>query len=77
MSNKCITCKTKQPCYNVSTESKALYCGECKIDGMIDVLSKKCIKCNSKRPNFNLPTETKGLYCGDCKKADMIDVKHP
>jgi len=76
-SPKCITCNLKIPLFNHPTESKGLYCGDCKLPNMIDVKNPKCITCNLKRPLFNHPTESKGLYCGDCKKPDMIDVKNP
>ena len=73
---KCITCNLKRATFNLPDEKKALYCGDCKEDGMIDVINKKCITCNLKIPHFNLPDQKKGLYCGDCKKDGMIDVKN-
>ena len=67
---------TKQPVFNLPTETKRLYCSEHKKPGMIDIKSKRCIhdNCNI-RPNFNLPTETKALYCSEHKKPGMIDIK--
>jgi len=41
ISLKCITCKDKQPVFNIPTESKGLYCFNCKKPDMIDVKSKK------------------------------------
>ena len=57
---------TKRPYFNLSNETKALYCFEHKSENMVDIISKKCIHTNCiKRPNFNLPTENIGLYCSN------------
>ena len=40
---KCITCNLKQPAFNLPDEKKALYCGDCKEVGMIDIKHPKCI----------------------------------
>lgn len=71
-------CKCNKNCsFNYPTEKKPLYCGDCKLEGMVDVKNKKCITCNKKIPNFNYPNEKTPLYCGDCKKDNMIDINHP
>ena len=77
MPKKCIKCKLKHPSFNNPSENKALYCGNCKTDDMIDVKHPKCIKCKLKRPSFNNPNENKALYCSNCKTDDMIDVINP
>ena len=65
MTKKCIQdgCNIG-PCFNIPTETIALYCSKHKKENMIDVKSKRCIQdgCNI-RPTFNIPTETKALYC--------------
>ena len=40
---KCIKCNNKQPVFNYENEKKALYCGDCRLENMIDVISKRCI----------------------------------
>jgi len=74
-SSRCIKCNLIQPNYNLPTESKGLYCSNCKLPDMIDVVNPKCIECKLIQPYYNLPTESKGLYCNNCKKPDMINVK--
>ena len=69
-------CK-KQALYNYKEETKALYCYNCKLDGMINIISSKCIICNIKRPNFGMQDDKKALYCSDCKLKGMIDIKNP
>jgi len=78
MPSKCIepNC-TKIPNFNISTETKGIYCADHKKENMIDVKHSKCIEPNcTKRPNFNIPTEIKGIYCAKHKKENMIDIKH-
>ena len=66
----------KQPTFNLSTETKSLYCAEHKLKNMINVKDKLCTHEGCmKIPLFNLPTETKGLYCFDHKLVNMINVK--
>jgi nitrite reductase/ring-hydroxylating ferredoxin subunit len=66
----------KQPFFNTEGETKGLYCGTHRKEGMIDVKHDRCIheRCKT-RPNFNKEGETKGLYCGTHRKEGMIDVK--
>jgi hypothetical protein len=78
ISIKCIeqNCNT-QPTYNVSTQTKALYCLKHKKNNMVDVKHIRCIEPNClKQPLFNISTQTKALYCLKHKKDNMIDVKH-
>jgi hypothetical protein len=70
---RCLEC-TKIPVFNLEGETKALYCGTHKKDGMVNVKSKRCLDC-SKRPLFNLEGETIALYCGTHKKDGMVNVK--
>jgi hypothetical protein len=71
---KCIKCQKKKPSFNKPMETIALYCGDCKDEGMVDVKHKKCIKCENKIPYFNKPGETPGICCSDCKDDGMVDV---
>jgi hypothetical protein len=69
-------CKTRSS-FNKEGETKGLYCGTHRKEGMIDVKHDRCIHEDCKtRPNFNKEGETKGLYCGTHRKEGMIDVKH-
>jgi hypothetical protein len=64
-----------RPNFNIEGETKALYCSEHKLEGMVNILNKKCIhKGCTKRPNFNIEGQTKGLYCSQHKLEGMIDV---
>ena len=67
-------CNTR-PTFNVSGETKGLYCLAHKLQGMVDVVSKFCIHegCNT-RPTFNVSGDTKGLYCLAHKLQGMVDV---
>ena len=66
---------TTRPNFNLSGETKGLYCNVHKKEGMVDVKRAKCIHegCIT-RPSFNLSGETKGLYCSGHKKNGMINV---
>ncbi len=68
-------CK-KQPNYNREGETKALYCGTHKQEGMIDVKNKTCQHpgCRT-QPTYNREGETNALYCGTHKHEGMINVK--
>ena len=67
----------KYASYNFADKKEAVYCKNCKEDGMIDIINPKCINCNLKVPVFNYPDEKRAIYCGDCKKADMVDIRNP
>ena len=69
-------CKT-QPIYNVEGQSKALYCSQHKLKGMVDVKHKTCIHEGCKtQPNYNVEGQSKALYCSQHKLEGMVDVKH-
>jgi hypothetical protein len=69
-------CKVR-PVYNTDGESKALYCAEHKLDGMVNVKSKRCIHDGCKvRPYYNKVGESKALYCAEHKLEGMVDVKN-
>jgi hypothetical protein len=75
-SNRCIHegCRI-QPAFNKEGETKGLYCGTHREEGMIDVKSNKCIHEGCKtRPTFNKEGE-QPMYCGTHRKEGMIDVK--
>ena len=42
---KCITCKVKQPNFNILGEKTALYCSGCALPNMIDIKNPKCALC--------------------------------
>ena len=67
-------CLTRPNC-NYPTETKALFCGEHKLENMIDIVNKRCAHENCLvQPSYNLPTETKTLFCGEHKLESMINV---
>jgi hypothetical protein len=69
-------CKIR-PNYNVEGETKALYCSQHKLEGMVDVKHETCIHEGCKiLPVFNVEGETKALYCSQHKLEGMVDVKH-
>ena len=70
MPSKCV-CSKSRPYFNFEGKA-ASYCGGCKSDGMIDVISRKCI-CGKSRPLFNFEGKA-ASYCGGCKTDGMIDV---
>ena len=72
--DKCSSCRNKQPSFNYPNEKKPLFCKDCKLDSMINVIHAKCIGCKIKHPSYNYPNDKKRLYCGDCKLEGMIDV---
>ena len=55
---------------------KTLYCKQCKVDGMVDLINKKCITCDLKHASFNYSNEKQALYCNDCKTCGMVDVEN-
>ena len=61
--------------FNFSHIKRPMFCGEHKLNKMINVKHKTCLEC-PKRANFNISSQTTPLYCKDCKKEDMIDVSH-
>jgi hypothetical protein len=67
-------CGKSKPCFNYEGETKAMYCGSCKKEHMIDIKNKKCISCKKTQPTYNYPDEIR-LYCSSCKKPGMINVK--
>jgi hypothetical protein len=67
----------KRPAFNISTETKPIYCSKHKKDNMINVVSKRCIGDNcDKIPLYNISTEKKGIYCLTHKKENMVNVKN-
>jgi len=68
---------SKIPVYNSPGESKARFCNEHKLEGMVDVKHKRCehLGCET-RPNYNLPGETKARFCSEHKLEGMEDIKN-
>ena len=67
---KCLECK-KIPSYNYTNETKALYCFDHKLEGMINILAPRCLGCNEKVPTYGL--NGKKTHCNDCKTYEMRD----
>ena len=57
-------CGKHEPNFGLSTDKRASYCFECKVDKMIDIKNKKCQenKC-IKQPSYNFEGEKIALYC--------------
>ncbi len=72
--NICV-CGKAHPRFNFPDEHRALYCGSCKKNNMVNIIHPKCIICKNKRPSFNYMDKSKPLYCANCKKDKMIDVR--
>jgi hypothetical protein len=69
-------CK-KRAYFNHKGETKRLYCGDHRKEGMIYLNYNSCIHpCCTKHPKFNKAGETKGLYCASHKQPMMIDIKN-
>lgn len=70
----------KQAYFNYSDKTKPEYCETCKLDGMINIVSKKCLDCNKHKPSFNVEGEKKALYCGECvvknNRQNMVNVNN-
>jgi len=67
-------CKIR-PVFNVDGETKALYCSQHKLEGMVDVKNKTCIHEGCKKQQvFNVDGETKALYCSQHKLEGMVNV---
>jgi len=70
---KCVSGGCDKRAYYNYKGLKCKFCGDCRKDNMINVVSKKCIDCNLKLPTFNI-AGCRPKYCIDCKKDDMINV---
>jgi hypothetical protein len=69
-------CK-KVPSFNTKNEKKALYCGEHKKYGMVDIKHSSCVYEDCKtQAVFNMKGNKKGLYCQIHKVDGMIDIKN-
>jgi hypothetical protein len=76
ISKKCIYsgCK-KRPNFNTEGETKPLYCGEHKLEKMIDIKHQKCIHAGCKiRPTYNIDGKKTPLYCNSHKLEGMLNV---
>ena len=71
----CCNCYLIRGSYGYENDKKNLFCINCRLEDMIDVISKKCIKCNIKQPVFNYNNEKTPLYCVSCKLDNMVDIK--
>ena len=66
---------TKKPMYNLRTERGGRFCGEHKLEGMVNVMRKHCEEegCTL-LPAFNMPTEKSGRFCGKHRLEGMVNV---
>ena len=64
----------KQASFNIRGKNPN-YCGDHKIEGMVNVKNKTCLKCE-KIPAFNIRGSKCGIYCGDHKLAGMVDIRN-
>ena len=71
---RCISCKSKEAIFNVKDE-KPLYCGDCKMEGMINIYGLKCEGCNKTTPSYNYSGMKDKRFCKDCSLEGMINVK--
>ena len=71
LNRKCVVCHEKQPRWNYEG-LQSEYCGDCKLEGMIEPNRKMCA-CKRVRPTFNYLGLKPG-YCGECKTDGMINV---
>lgn len=71
---QCITCEAKDAVFNIEGE-KPLYCGDCKMENMINIYGLKCEKCKMVTPTFNYPGLKEKRFCKDCSLEGMINVK--
>jgi hypothetical protein len=80
----CIVCKKKQPYFNYPGERDALFCGDDKLVGMIDIKNKKCIVCKKKQPSYGFPGKSieycfshklEGCVKDPVKKCENQDCK--
>ena len=70
----CSICLKKRPNFNFEGQKRVTHCGDCKLENMINVVTKKCIICNKKAPSFNFRGQKSATHCGKCKEENMIDV---
>ena len=71
---KCIKCGSEKRTFYNYEGKPAIYCFDCKEQGMINVISKLCIKCNKTIPKFNYAGKP-AKYYANCKELGMINVK--
>lgn len=67
-------CGKGRPYFKLLTETKPMFCSQCKTDEMINVSYRKCNCGSHKRPIFGFPDDEKPNYCTECKKDGMINI---
>jgi hypothetical protein len=65
---------TTHPSYNLSTETKALYCKKHKKENMIDIKSKLCQYIKCKNDAIYGIKDKKSQFCFEHKKENMINL---
>jgi len=77
MSCKFQGCK-KRACFNYEGEIKALYCGQHRLDNMVDIKHPRCThELCKKQPSHNFIGEKKPLYCMKHALETMENVITP
>ena len=71
---QCISCNVKDAVFNIEGE-KPLYCGDCKMENMINIHGLKCQKCKVVTPTFNYQGLKEKRFCKNCALEGMINVK--
>eukprot|EP00121_Abeoforma_whisleri_P001179 Awhi_evm1s1046 len=61
--------------YNYRNENARLYCGKCKLEGMVSFALKTCVLCHSKTVSYNYVGKRTREYCRLCKKPDMVNLR--
>ena len=71
----CKSCKLSYPSFNYKGQS-AMYCGFCKLEGMVNVKNFLCMICHEREASYNTVDSTLPEYCSICRTEDMVDIKN-
>jgi len=71
---QCISCNEKDAVFNIEGE-KPLYCGDCKMEDMVNIYGLKCEGCKIVTPTFNYPGMKEKKFCSNCAYEGMVNVK--
>ena len=72
-SKKCIDCKKKAPSFNWEGETSPIYCGDCKLDDMVNIRTIRCNKCST-TASFNYEGFISPIVCKTHIEPGMICV---
>jgi hypothetical protein len=66
----------KQSYFNYEDQTKARFCGDHRLPGMLDIKNKRCEHEGCRKyPIFNYDGQTKGRFCGDHRLPGMMNIK--